>query len=435
MRTSRKIIGVLIAALAFVVLPAASAQADPFTISIDNAIMNLGSLSNVRAIDSELDPPDPPATLTGDLTGNTVNVPKANFVFPPKQAEVSAGITATINMEANDDITGTFDSATGQLVLDASLKATVTVLGSNCVISPIDLELSSDNVSPYLGQEFADGLEGEGVVGASWTDLPAVTGGGSCGIVGQLTGGPGGIAMSHGVHDFKTCETDPSNPRCSVVIPPQKAPVLNSAPPSSTDQTAATFTFAKGNGETQPVDGFECTLDSGTPEPCNSGTKEYTGLAVGDHSFSVKATNSAGSSSATSYSWTITELPTCPDGTTGTPPNCVPDTKPSAKLGALKVQPKQKTVKRGKKAVVKVKVKVKNVGEAAATGVKVCVKAPKKLVKVKKCVSLGQVAAGKVKTAKFAVKAKRKKGQAVLKFTASSSNAGKKTGKAKVRIK
>jgi len=433
MRTSRKIVGVFIAALAFVILPVAAAQADPFTISIDNAILDLGSLSGVRAIDSELDPPDPPATLTGDLTGTTVEVPKANFVFPPKEAEVSPGITATINMEANEDITGTFDSGTGTLVLDASLKATVSVLGSNCAISPIVLRLSSENVTPYLGQEFGSGIEGDGVVGASWSNLPTVTGGGSCGIVGQLTGGPGGIAMSHGVHDFKTCETDPANPLCSVVIPPQKAPVLNSAPPSSTDQDSATFTFAKGNGETQPVDGFECTLDSGTAQPCDSGTQEYTELAEGDHTFSVKATNSEGSGPETAYSWTITKTePKCPEGTTGTPPDCVKPLGP-AELGGLKVQPKKKTLKRGKKAVIKVK--VKNIGEATANGVKVCVKAPKKLVKVKKCVKVGQIAGGKAKTAKFAVKAKRKKGQAVLKFTATSGNAGKKTGKAKVRIK
>jgi hypothetical protein len=425
----------LIAALALIAVPTASAQADPFTLSIDNAILDLGNLEGVRAIDSELDPPDPPATLSGDLAGDAVYVPKAGFVFPPKEAEVSPGINATINMEANDDIVGTFDAGAGTLVLDANLKATVEVLGSTCVISPIVLTLSSDNAHPYLGQAFTDGIEGEGVVSAGWTSLPPVTGGGFCSTVAGLIAGPGGIAMSHGVHNFQTCDTAPTDPRCSEAVPPM-APLLNSAPSSSTEETTATFTYGKGNGETQPVDGFQCSLDDGAYEACGtgeSGSKEYTGLAVGDHSFSVKATNSAGDGLATSYSWTVTQKTnTCPDGTTGTYPDCVTPGG-TAKLGALKVQPKQKTVKRGKKAVVKVT--VKNSGDAAATGVKVCVKAPKKLVKVKRCVSLGQVAAGKAKTAKFSVKAKRKKGKAVLKFTATSSNAGKKAGKAKVRIK
>ncbi len=428
----------MVAALAIMVLPAASAQADPFTMSIDNAILNLGALDGVRAIESELDPPDEPATLTGDVTGSEVNVPKAGFVFPTKDTEAS-GVPITIDMEANEDITGTFDSATGKLVLDGSLKATVQALGATCVISPIALTLSSENANPYLGQAFTDGIDGVGVISASWTGLPPVTGGGFCGTIAGLIAGPGGIAMSHGVHDFKTCETDPSNPRCDVepvVEPPTVAPMLNSAPASSTDQITATFTFGKGNGENQPVEGFECSLDNGAPEPCGSGesgSKEYTGLSVGSHSFSVKATNSAGSGPSATHSWTVTEAKQkCPEGTTGTPPNCV-KSEGKAKLAALKVQPKKKTVERGRKAVIKVK--VKNVGGSAATGVKVCVKAPKKLVKVRKCVNLGQIAAGKTKAAKFKVKAKRKKGKAALKFKATSKNAGKKSGKATVRVK
>ncbi len=436
MRTSKKVLGVLVAAFALLILPAASAHADPFTISIDNAILNMGALNGVRAIDSELSPPDPPATLTGDVTGGTVNVPKAGFVFPTKHTEAS-GVPITIDMEANEDITGTFDSATGKLVLDASLKASVEALGSTCVISPIELTLSSDNADPYLGQAFTDGIDGEGVVSAHWTTLPPVSGGGFCTTIGGLIAGPGGIAMSHGVHDFPTCETDPSNPLCTVIAPPEKEPMLNSAPASSTDQTTATFTYGKGNGETQPVEGFECSLDNGAFEACGSGesgSKEYKDLSIGDHTFSVKATNSAGSGPAATHSWKVTkgDDQKCPEGTTGTYPNCQKIVDP-AKLGALKVQPKKKTVKRGKKAVIKVK--VRNVGGSAATGVKVCVKAPKKLVKVKKCVKVGQIAAGKTKTAKFKVKAKRKKGKAALKFKATSKNAGKKSGKATVRIK
>lgn len=432
MRTTNKTVAGLIAALVLVILPAATARADSFTMSIDNAIMNMGEISGVRAIDSQIEPPDPPATLSGDVTGGNVNVPKAGFVFPTKHTEAS-GIPIVINMEANEDITGTFDADTGKLVLDASLKATVEVLGTTCVLSPIALTLSSDNARPYLGQAFTAGIDGEGVVGAAWANLPTVSGTG-CGLVGQLTSGPGGIAMSHGVHDFKTCETEPSNPLCGIVSVPGLAPTLSSAPPSSTDQTSAAFTFVKGNGEFQPVEGFECSLDGATPEPCgngDSGSKEYTRLGVGNHTFSVKATNSVGAGPATTYEWTITEIQKCPDGTAGTPPNCRKPGK--AMLGALKVQPKKKAVRRGKKLVVRVK--VKNAGNAAATGVKVCVKAPKKLVKVKRCVKLGKVAPKQAKLAKFKVKAKRKRGKAALKFKATSRNAGKKAGKAVVRVK
>jgi len=435
MRIAVKTTGATLVAILLLGLSAASAHAAPFTMTVDNAILDLGGLSGVRAIDPTLEPPDPPATLSGDLTGNAVDIPKEGFVFPPKEAAISEVITATINMEANDDITGTMDALSGRLVLNASLKASVSVLGSDCVISPIVLELDSDNAHPYLGQAFTAGIEGDGVISGSWTNLPPVVGGPSCAIVSQMIGGAGGIAMSHGVHDFQTCETEPSNPLCDVVFPPDKAPVLNSAPSSSTDQTTASFTYTKGNNETQPVEGFVCSLDGGAEEPCGSGesgSKEYTGLAVGEHVFSVKATNSAGAGPATTHTWTVKESEGCPTGTTGTPPDCHEDGG-KAKLGALKIKPKSKVLKRGKKVVVKVN--VKNVGDAAIAGAKVCVTAPKRLIQVKKCVNLGQVAAGKTKVAKFKVKAKRKKGKAVLKFKATSKNAGSKSGKATVKVK
>ncbi|MBN8866995.1 MAG: hypothetical protein J0H98_05540 [Solirubrobacterales bacterium] len=396
--------------------------------SIDNAILDLGGLSGVRAIDSDLS--DPPATLAGDLTGNTVNVPKAGFVFPTKTTEVSPGITANIDMEANSDITGTFDSGTGEISIDASLKATVAVLGSNCVISPIELTLSSSNAHPYLGQAFTSGIEGNGVISASWTGLPPVTGGGSCGVVAGLIAGPGGIAMSHGVRNFQTCDTDPGNPLCGVpIVKPTAAPKIVTSPPASTTADVASFSYQKGDGETSAVTGFECVLDGGAPQACgsgDSGSKTYTGLAEGSHTFQVKATNEGGAGPAETYTWEVAKTP---------PPPL------TAKFGALSVKPKAKKVKRGKR--VTIVAKVRNTGDGAASGVKICVTAPKKLVRVKRCVNKGALAAGATATAKFkvVVNRKAKKGRkAALRFVATgkdvtSGNAlAKKSAKAVVRI-
>ena len=116
-----------------------------------------------------------------------------------------------------------------------------------------------------------------------------------------------------------------------------------------------------------------------------------------------------------------------------------PDPPPPAgkpKLANLKIKPKSKKVRRGKK--VTFKVKVKNTGDATAKKLKVCVKGPKKLVKVPKCRKPGKLAAGRSKTVKFKVKVKKraKKGKkAKLTFTAYAKGAKKKSGKATVKIR
>ena len=105
------------------------------------------------------------------------------------------------------------------------------------------------------------------------------------------------------------------------------------------------------------------------------------------------------------------------------------------KLANLKVTPKSKKVKPGKKATFKVK--VRNNGKAKAGKLKVCAKGPKKLVKVGKCVKAGSLAAGKSKTVKFKVTVKKgtKEGRkAKITFKATASGGLKKSAKATVKV-
>lgn len=420
MKCLTKAIVSTVVGVAFLLIAGAPAQAAPLSMSIDNAVLDLGGLTGVRAIDPTLDPPDPPATLTGDLTGNDVNIPKEGFVFPTKTAEVQPGLPAEIDMEANEDLVGTFDAGSGELSIEVSLKATVAVFGATCVISPIQLELSTDNARPYLGEPFGSGIEGDGVLSAAWTGLPPVTGGGLCGTVAGLIAGPGGIAMSHGVYDFKTCESMPSDPRCEGDPVPTAAPKITAAPPATTSSDVASFSFSKGDGETVEPTGFECSLDGGAFAACNSGNKTYTGLTQGTHTFQVKAVTSGGAGPVADHKWTVNK------GGPG---------EGSAKFGALKAKPKSKKVKRGKAVVITTK--VKNVGDAAASGVKVCVKAPKKLVKVKKCVTRGNLPAGATATMKFKVKVKpkaRKKANVKLTFKATGKGLAAKTARTTIRV-
>jgi uncharacterized repeat protein (TIGR01451 family) len=72
---------------------------------------------------------------------------------------------------------------------------------------------------------------------------------------------------------------------------------------------------------------------------------------------------------------------------------------------ALSVRPANETVKQGKRATFTGT--IRNTGDADASGVKVCVKAPKKAIKVKKCVNVGGLAAGDSEKARFNAEAKR----------------------------
>ena len=71
---------------------------------------------------------------------------------------------------------------------------------------------------------------------------------------------------------------------------------------STTDDNAPSFTFSSS----EPNSTFECRLDGGAWEPCDS-PKAYTDLADGPHSFEVRATDEAGNTDPTpaSRSWTI----------------------------------------------------------------------------------------------------------------------------------
>lgn len=446
----------IIAGLAVINIASASAADRALSFSLDRGIINLGSTTGVKIVDPDLSPPDNPATLAATLADDgAVSAPKTAFTFPKKTITgLETGnsllpvVDAKIEISAADAITGTWDADTGAGTISVPTQADITVYPSGspasvakCRVSGFNLDLATTGVlvdpatdpdTEYPAAAFAP-PSGNGAAVDNWDSLPdsTVLGGslGSivCPAVNGLIGGPGGIWLS----GTATIGGE------VVPTPPVKEPKITTDVPAETNLTNASFQYEAGEGETQQVTKFQCRLDSTDEsawESCDSGSKDYTGLAAGAHKFEVRAGNDLGYGPAASHSWTITGGE-CPDGTTGTPPNCI--TNPGKpKLAALKIAPKNKGVKRGKKATITVK--VKNTGNAAAKGAKVCVTAPKKLVQVKKCVKFGQIGAGATKTAKFKVKVKKKakKGKkAVLKFKATTSNAGSKSGKAKIKIK
>jgi hypothetical protein len=102
-------------------------------------------------------------------------------------------------------------------------------------------------------------------------------------------------------------------------------PTITSKPANRTNETSATFAFSSGSGLT-----YQCSLDGAIFSTCAS-PKSYSALAVGSHSFQVRAKRASGElSSAASYAWVIDRTPPPAPVITSTPASLTNDT--SAKL-------------------------------------------------------------------------------------------------------
>jgi hypothetical protein len=116
--------------------------------------------------------------------------------------------------------------------------------------------------------------------------------------------------LAEGAHTFRVravdaaLNVDPS-PAVYTWTIDQTAPetVISKGPGSSSSSTSASFEFTSP----EPGVSFQCSLDSGAFAGCTS-PKSYSGLAVGSHSFQVRAVDAAANldSSPASYPWTIT---------------------------------------------------------------------------------------------------------------------------------
>lgn len=82
---------------------------------------------------------------------------------------------------------------------------------------------------------------------------------------------------------------------------------ITSGPSGTTDQTTATFTFEAN----QRGAAFRCSLDGSAPASCTSPV-QYSGLADGDHLFSVEARDATGNADRASRRWTVQTTPPPP---------------------------------------------------------------------------------------------------------------------------
>ena len=150
----------------------------------------------------------------------------------------------------------------------------------------------------------------------------------------KLDGGPYGActspvtyaALAGGAHSFSVFATDAygnadaSSATWTWTITPDTT--ITSGPASATNSTTATFSFTATVPST-----FQCKLDGAAFAACTS-PKTYTGVSSGSHTFSVRATDTAGDvdSSPASLTWVIDT--TAPNTTITAGPNGNNNTQP-----------------------------------------------------------------------------------------------------------
>ena len=95
---------------------------------------------------------------------------------------------------------------------------------------------------------------------------------------------------------------------------------------SPASNTAAPATFKFQNYAWNPYDAttYECSLDGAAYVPCQGSGTVYSTLSLGEHTFQVRGTNSWGTGTPASYTWTVIGVPetsiTSGPAVTGNPP-------------------------------------------------------------------------------------------------------------------
>jgi hypothetical protein len=132
--------------------------------------------------------------------------------------------------------------------------------------------------------------------------------------------------LSYGAHTFAVnASSTRGSARASYnwnVVRPAPTVTLASPPSGSTTSTSVTLAWTSTNATT-----ILCWLDSAAPAAC-AGPITFSNLALGTHTFTLKASN-VSSSVSVSATWTVVSTPTTTTPTTTTPTTTTP-TDPSS---------------------------------------------------------------------------------------------------------
>jgi large repetitive protein len=273
----------------------------------------------------------------GATNGNGISVQIDDASGNPVEI-LSASGGSSWSVQASPSLPdGSYTAFASQLGSDGVTTDYTTVIGFTVDATPPAVSLTSapagtsnDNTPSFAGAVgTASGdlpgvtlnlYSGTSTSGTPVQSVPATVSGGSWSAA--ATALPDGTYTARAQQSDTAGNTGYSAKRTFTIDTSTPHTSITAGPSASTTATSATFSFASSKtGST-----FQCQLDGSAWTGCSS-PASYTGLAVGAHTFTVRATDSLGNvdPSPASLSWTIV-TPQPPSG--GTPPPSSPAPPP-----------------------------------------------------------------------------------------------------------
>ncbi|MDQ2982736.1 MAG: hypothetical protein M3R70_02255 [Actinomycetota bacterium] len=134
---------------------------------------------------------------------------------------------------------------------------------------------------------------------------------------------PASYILGEGAHTFSVRARDGAGNESDSVSyiwvidrTPPPPPTLDSTPPDPSGSSAASFSFS----DSESGLAFSCRLDGGSAGACASPVS-YSGLAEGNHTFTVQATDAAGNEGSSSYTWVVDKTGPSAPRIDSAPPN------------------------------------------------------------------------------------------------------------------
>ena len=253
----------------------------------------------------------PPAVTIATSTANPTNQTTASFSFSSSKS----GSTFSCNLDSGATAACTAPRGYAGLLAGSHVFTVTATDAAGNVSVPASFAWTVD-LTPPVATITASPASPTNQTTASFSFMSSQAGSTfSC----KLDAGPSGACtnpqsysgLAAGSHTFTVTAVDPAGNASTpasytwTIDLTALLVTITASPANPSNQTTASFSFSASTAGST----FSCTLDAAAATACTS-PQSYTGLAAGNHAFSVTATDPTGKvSSPASFTWTIDLTP------------------------------------------------------------------------------------------------------------------------------